>query len=97
MSERNEHLVRLLAADAPASRDLAFELAVAARIERERFRRGVAMNVTLALASVIVLATLMPELSGLAQSSLATYANMVIAAALFVFTLLAQRWVARRA
>ena len=61
MSERNEQMAAMLAADAPA-RDPAFEIAVLARIEQRRFRRGVARNLAAAAGVALLLAFIMPRL-----------------------------------
>lgn len=96
MSESNEDMVRMLAADAPGAPDLAFEIALAARIERRRFWRELAMVMSLAVASALLLAVLMPELQAVWQPSIAPAGNIAVAATLFVFCLLGQRWVAQR-
>lgn len=62
MSERNEKLAAMLAADAPAARDLGFEIAVMARIEQRRFRRELARNLVLAAGAALLLALLAPQL-----------------------------------
>ncbi|HEY5347870.1 MAG TPA: hypothetical protein VIJ72_06730 [Rhizomicrobium sp.] len=67
MSERNEKMAAMLAADAPAARDLAFELTVMDRIERRRFARGMALNLMLGLGAALVLAMLMPGFDVAAQ------------------------------
>jgi hypothetical protein len=61
MSERNEQMAVMLAADAPA-RDLAFEIAVMAKIEQRRFVRDMARNLGAALLAALVLALVMPTL-----------------------------------
>ena len=65
MSERNETLARLLAADAPAARDRTFELAVIVRIEQRRFAGTVVRSLGLAAAAVLVLASLAPAIDPL--------------------------------
>jgi hypothetical protein len=60
MSERNETVARLMAADAPAARDLTFEMEVLARIEQRRFAGTVVRNLGLAVVAVLVLASLAP-------------------------------------
>ena len=62
MSERNERMAAMLAADAPA-RDLAFEIAVMARIEQRRFVRSLARNSVMAAAAALLLALVMPLLN----------------------------------
>jgi hypothetical protein len=61
MNERNEKMAAMLAADVPA-RDLAFEIAVLARIEQRRFVRGVALNLAMAAGVALLLALVMPQL-----------------------------------
>jgi hypothetical protein len=61
MSGRNEKVAAMLAAEAPAARDLAFEIAVLARIERRRFARNMARNLAVA-AAALLLALIMPQL-----------------------------------
>jgi hypothetical protein len=88
MSERNDAMAAMLAADAPAARDLAFEIAVLARIEQRRFRRGVMANVALAVTATILLALVMPDLENAWQAQLAgSLSNGVIAALLFALVL----------
>ena len=84
MSERNGQIAAMLAADAPAARDLAFEIAVMAKIEQRRFRRGVALNIALGVAAVLLLALVMPGIQNFWQARFAaTLSNGMIAAALF--------------
>jgi hypothetical protein len=59
---RNERMAALLAAEAPAGRDCAFQLAVMEKIERRRFRRGLILNVALTVAATVLLALVMPAL-----------------------------------
>ena len=65
MSEHNETMAKLLAADAPAARDLTFELAVMARIEQRHFAGAVARNLGLASVAALALASLAPLLDSL--------------------------------
>jgi hypothetical protein len=62
MSERNENMAAMLAAGVPG-RDLAFEIAVLARIERRRFHRDIARNLVAALAAAVLLALVAPQLA----------------------------------
>jgi hypothetical protein len=62
MSGRNEKVAAMLAAEAPAARDLAFEIAVLARIERRRFARNMARNLAVVAAAALLLALIMPQL-----------------------------------
>jgi hypothetical protein len=97
MSEHNEQITRLLAADAPDSRDFSFELAVMARLEQRRFRRGLVMNLALAAAAATLLALAMPELERTWQQSFAgALSNGMIAAGLCAATLALQWGMARR-
>jgi len=57
-----EKLKELMAADAPAARDLAFQLGVMARIERRQFRRALLTNVAMALLAALLLALMAPIL-----------------------------------
>jgi hypothetical protein len=98
MSERNEQMARLLMADAPAARDLSFEIALLARIEQRRFRRGLAMTMLLAAASAILLALLMPGFENIWQQRYAgAFSNGMIAAMPFAVLLPMQVWIMRRA
>ena len=65
MSERNETMAKLLAADAPAARDMACELAVMARIEQRRFAGTVTRSLGLAAVAALGLASLAPFLDSL--------------------------------
>jgi peptidoglycan/LPS O-acetylase OafA/YrhL len=51
-----------MAADAPATRDLAFQLGVMARIERRQFRRAILANAAMALLAALLLAPIAPLL-----------------------------------
>jgi len=62
MSERNEQMAAMLAASAPV-RDLAFEIAVLAKIEQRRFHRSVAQNLLAAASASLLLALVMPALA----------------------------------
>jgi len=62
MSERNEKMAMLLAAGAPVARDMAFQLAVMAKIEQRRYRRGMALNIALTVTATALLALVMPGL-----------------------------------
>jgi hypothetical protein len=64
-------LQELLAADAPAARDAAFEIAVLARIEQRRFRRGLAAQVAAAALAALLLALVMPGLAPVWDSGVA--------------------------
>lgn len=93
----SQDLKRLLMADAPAARDARFEIAVLARIEQRRFRRGLAANMALAAAATLLLALVMPGLqplwtAGLAMSSrmLPHFTNLGIGIALMIVTLALQ-------
>jgi hypothetical protein len=65
MSERNEQMAAMLAANAPA-RDLAFEIAVLAKIEQRRFVRGMARSLGAAALAALALALVMPQLDWVA-------------------------------
>jgi hypothetical protein len=97
MSEHNEQMACLLLADAPASRDLAFEIALLTRIEQRRFRRGLAVIVALAAAAAMLLALLMPDVENIWQTHFAgAVGNGMIAAILCGLLLPVQVWIARR-
>jgi hypothetical protein len=76
MSERNEKMASMLAAEAPAAHDLAFEIAVLARIEQRRFHRGLAMNLALGAAGTVLLALLAPQL-GWAAALAASWSSVL--------------------
>jgi hypothetical protein len=61
MSERSEKVAAMLAAEVPA-RDMAFEIAVLARIEQRRFRRSMTRNLLAAFGVALLLAFVMPML-----------------------------------
>jgi|GEM_PF-5175410 len=62
MSEQNKQMAAMMAAAAPA-RDLAFEIAVLAKIEQRRFRRSVARSLLAAAGASLLLALVMPSLA----------------------------------
>ncbi len=97
MSERHDQVARMLAADAPAARDIAFEVAVMMRMEQRRYRRGMILNVALTVLATALLALTMPGLETLWQKSFAGLDNAVIAAILFAMLLPLQGWLIRRA
>ena len=97
MSERNEQVARMLAAEAPAARDIAFEMAVLTRMEQRRYRRGMILNVVLTVLATALLALTMPSIETLWQSNFASLDNAVIAAFLFAALLPLQGWLIRRA
>jgi len=97
MSEHSEQIAKLLAADAPAARDHAFQLAVMAKIEQRRFRRGLVLNVALTLAATLLLAVVMPGLEPLLQQmSFELNSNLAIMA-LVIASVALPWWVTRRA
>jgi hypothetical protein len=61
MSERNEAMAAMLA-DGPA-RDMTFEIAVLARMERRRFVRGMARNLLAACGTALLLSLVVPRLA----------------------------------
>lgn len=65
MSERNDRMAAMLAAEAPA-RDFAFEIAVLQKIEQRRFVRSTARNLGVALGAALLLALLAPQLGWVA-------------------------------
>ena len=65
MSERNDRMAAMLAAEAPA-RDFAFEIAVLQKIEQRRFIRSMARNLGAALMAALLLALLVPQLDWVA-------------------------------
>ncbi len=96
MSERNDRIAQLLA-DVPA-RDVTFEIALLARIEQRRFRRGLAWTIMAAAGISVLLAFAMPGLESLWQQNFAgLFSNTMIAAMLFAMLLSAQQWIVRRA
>jgi hypothetical protein len=95
MSEHNELVARLLT-DVPA-RDHAFEIALLARIEQRRFRRGLAWTVVATAGMTVLLAFAMPGLEKMWQQNFAgLFSNTMIAAMLFAMLLPAQQWIMRR-
>jgi hypothetical protein len=63
MNEHNGRMALMLAEHAPAAQDLAFEIAVMAKIEQRRFVRGMALNLAAALLAAVLLALLSPQLA----------------------------------
>jgi ferric-dicitrate binding protein FerR (iron transport regulator) len=96
MSLRNNGIAALVAADAPAARDLAFEMAVLLRIERRRYRRGIAAIFAMGAAAMLVLAVVMPALTPVAAHAATGLGNWALAAALLALSLPLQGWIARR-
>lgn len=82
MSERNEERTAMLAA-VPV-RDVAFEIAVLAKIEQRRFIRGMMRNLLAAACVTLLLGLLMPQLdfSGWSNALLAFGNNTLVAMAL---------------
>jgi hypothetical protein len=95
MSERNETVARMLAADAPAGRDFAFQLAVMAKIEQRRFQRGMILNIALTLAVTLLLALLMPGLEPVLWQAVSGI-DPGLTAALVVSASLVLPWLATR-
>jgi hypothetical protein len=62
MNEHSDQIAAMLAGDAPAARDLSFEIALLARIEQRRHRRGQQRALALAVGATLLLAFLMPQL-----------------------------------
>lgn len=77
MSERNQAMVAVLAAAAPAARDADFEIAVLAKIERRRFHRALLLRLGQASAAVLVMALLMPVLAPLWDEALNAVSRML--------------------
>jgi len=96
MSERNEQMTALLAADAPAARDFAFQLGVMAKIEQRRFRRGVMLNVALTAAVTLLLALMMPGLEPVARQAVSGLGPGVTLALLSAVCFALPWWAARR-
>ena len=94
MSERNEIVARMLAADAPA-RDFAFQLAVMAKIEQRRYRRGMILNIALTVAVTLLLALLMPGLEPVLWQAVSGI-GAGLTAALIVSASLVLPWLATR-
>ena len=75
-------------ADVPAS-DPRFELAVMRRIDQRRFRRELAMTVTLTMAAIALLVLVMPDVEFSWRESLApNFGNLAILGLLTAVTLL---------
>lgn len=80
-------LKALLLRDAPPARDLRFELAVMAGIERRAFHRALLRNVGVAALAALVLALLAPALENLWHQKIApSVSNLAIAALLLAAT-----------
>ena len=95
MSERSEKVSAMVAADVPAY-DMAFEIAVLARIEQRRFRRSMTHNLLAACGVALLLAFVMPmldldfsswgsALSGLSGNVLVVLALLIAASAAWHF------------
>ena len=93
----DDALKLFLTSDAPAAQDPAFVLKVLTRIEQQRFRRQVTLNIALTAAGAAVLAALVPTLDA-AGAVIGRHANDVsLAIGLSLAMILFQRWMARRA
>ncbi|HVV28045.1 MAG TPA: hypothetical protein VHC40_08775 [Rhizomicrobium sp.] len=86
-------LRRRMAADAPPARDLSFELAVMARIERRHFRRAVAGNAAVAALAALVLFMAAPPLAQAAESLNGNLIATLVAVGLGI---LAMQWALQR-
>jgi hypothetical protein len=93
-------LTARLMADAPPARDLAFTLAVLARIEKQQYRRALLTNIALAAGSILLLALAPPQLAGLWQTNIAPLgggtSNMVIAVLLLAAVVLSPQLLAQQ-
>jgi hypothetical protein len=88
-------LKALLAMDAPPARDLRFELAVMARIERQAFHRALLRNAGVAALVALVLALVAPSLEAVWQQTVApTTSNLMLAALLLAATFVWTRFYA---
>lgn len=90
-------LAALLKADAPPAQDMRFSLAVMTRIEQRQFHRSLLRNVILGAAATLVLALIVPTLN-LVWGDVATplSSNMIIAALLLAFGVMALPWIVQR-
>jgi hypothetical protein len=79
-----EKLKDLMAADAPAARDLAFQLGVMARIERRQFRRAMLANAAMALLVAILLALVAPTLQQVWQMTPMPHLNDTVLGAMLI-------------
>ena len=97
MSERNEAIAGLLAADAPAARDMAFQLAVMAKIEQRRYRRGLVLNIALTVAVTLLLALVMPGLEPVLWQAVSGIGAGLTATLVIAASLALPWWATRRA
>lgn len=67
MSAHNEKMAALLAADAPAAQDFAFQIAVMEKIEQRRYRRAMILNLGLTATAIALLALLVPAMEPVLQ------------------------------
>jgi hypothetical protein len=76
----------LLKEGAPPERDVAFALAVMARIERKQFRRTLLLNVALMIAGAILLALLLPPIERIWPTTLSNFwvGTLLITAAIII-------------
>jgi hypothetical protein len=93
MDTLENHLAALLASGAPPARDIAFELAVAARIERQRVRRELAQNAAIAAGVGVLLFWLAPELGLLLQGA---NGDLVATLAMVAGGIVAMQWSLQR-
>ncbi len=96
MNERNEKMAAMLATDAPAARDMAFQLVVMAKIEQRRYRRGMTRNIALTLAATALLAMVMPGLESVFQQA-GSSMNSWLTALLIAASMTLPWWMTRRA
>jgi hypothetical protein len=94
---RNAKMAAMLAADAPAARDLAFQIAVIAKIEQRRFRRGIALHAGLAAGLALLLGLVMPALEPVLQQAAAGFDSAPVIAVLVAASMALPWWATRRA
>ncbi len=97
MSEHNEKMAAMLAADVPAARDMAFQLAVMAKIEQRRYQRGLIINLALTAALALLLALVMPGLEPVLRETVSGMGSAVLAAMLIIASMALPWWMTRRA
>jgi len=97
MSERNEKMAAMLAADAPAAHDMAFQVAVMAKIEQRRYQRGLAVNLVLTAALTCLLALVMPGLEPVLRETASGMGLVPVAAMLIIASMALPWWLTRRA
>ncbi len=74
----DDALKALVVAGEPSAKDMAFELAIMARIERHQFRRALLVNAAVSVALALVLAFAAPALQQIWQTELTANGSLLL-------------------